>query len=43
MVHFILYLGLLRQGGEIGRHAALRGLWEKSCRGSSPLLGTNVF
>ena len=25
---------------EIGRHAALRGLWEKSCRGSNPLLGS---
>ena len=28
------------RGGEIGRHAALRWLWEKSHRGSSPLSGT---
>jgi hypothetical protein len=31
------------RGGEIGRHAALRWLWEKSHRGSSPLSGTRLF
>ncbi len=31
-----------RRGGETGIHAALRWLWEKSCRGSSPLLGTSL-
>ena len=33
--------GKMCRGGEIGRHAALRWLWEKSHRGSSPLSGTS--
>jgi len=31
------------RGGEIGRHAALRGLWEKSRAGSSPALGIFMY
>ena len=27
-------------GGEIGRHARLRGVWPKGYAGSSPVLGT---
>ena len=34
---------LICRGGGIGRRAVLRWLWEKSCGGSSPLLGTNVI
>ena len=30
-------------GGETGRHAALRWLWEQSLGGSSPLLPTNWY
>lgn len=42
MVHFCAKsFTYMRRSGEIGRHAALRGLWEKSCRGSSPLFGTS--
>lgn len=29
--------------GEIGRHAALRGLWEKSRGGSSPFFRTKYI
>ena len=29
-----------RPGGGTGRHACLRGMWEFSCTGSSPVSGT---
>ena len=31
-----------RGSGETGRHAALRGLWEKSRGGSSPFFRTRI-
>ncbi len=39
ILRYTLIYHISRSGG-IGRHAALRGLWEKSRRGSSPLFGT---
>ena len=46
MVHFeyidLVFFDMFGRGGEIGIHADLRGLWEKSRRGSSPLLGTSL-
>mgnify|MGYP006909084784 CR=1 FL=1 len=45
MVHFLQFKNFenTSRGGETGIHAALRWLWEKSCRGSSPLLGTIIL